>query len=69
MCVNTETGVKIIRVNPKYYRPAEVDMLVGNADKARKELGWRNKTTVEDLCALMVDADLRRARLKNTKNN
>jgi len=66
--INTETGVKIIRINPKYYRPAEVDMLVGNADKARKELGWRHKTTVEDLCALMVEADLRRISLKNTNN-
>jgi GDPmannose 4,6-dehydratase len=62
--INTETSIKIIRVNPKYYRPTEVDILVGNADKAKKELGWRHKTTVEDLCALMVDADLRQVRLR-----
>ncbi len=54
------TGRDIVRVNPKYYRPAEVELLIGNADKARQELGWHPKTTLEALCQMMVEADLRR---------
>lgn len=56
--IDTETGKTIIRVNPRFYRPAEVDMLIGNAEKARRELGWEAKTTLEELCRMMVEADL-----------
>lgn len=51
-----------VRVNPKFYRPAEVDLLIGNPAKAKKDLGWEPKTTLEELCSLMVKEDLRRAR-------
>ena len=54
------TGKIVVKVNPKYYRPAEVDLLIGNPEKAEKELGWVPKTTLEELCAMMVEADLRR---------
>lgn len=54
------SGRKIVAVNPKFYRPAEVDVLVGDSDKARRELGWKAKTTVEELARAMVEADLRR---------
>ena len=47
-------------VNPKFYRPAEVDLLIGNAAKARETLGWEPKTKLEELCRMMVEADLRR---------
>jgi GDPmannose 4,6-dehydratase len=47
-------------VNPKFYRPAEVDLLIGSADKAREKLGWVPKTTLESLCQMMVEADLKR---------
>ncbi|MGE3540332.1 MAG: GDP-mannose 4,6-dehydratase [Candidatus Tectimicrobiota bacterium] len=47
-----------VAIDPKYYRPAEVDLLVGDASKARKQLGWEPKTTFQDLVHLMVDADL-----------
>ena len=50
----------IVSVNPKYYRPAEVETLVGLPAKAKKELGWEAKTPLEDLCRMMVDADLAR---------
>jgi len=50
----------LVRVDPTYYRPAEVDLLVGCADKAKKELGWRPAISVEKLCAKMVEADIRR---------
>lgn len=55
-----KTGRLLISVNPNFYRPAEVDLLIGDATKARKELGWEPKVNLEDLAALMVDADMRR---------
>lgn len=58
--INIATGKKIVVVNPKYYRPAEVDLLIGNAEKAKRELGWEPRTSLETLCQLMVEADLRR---------
>ena len=58
--VDRATGKTIVRVNPDFYRPAEVDLLVGDASKAIDALGWRAKTSLEDLCALMVEADLKR---------
>ena len=54
------TGSVVVRVNPKFYRPAEVDLLIGNPEKAKKELGWEPKCTLEELCDMMVKADLRR---------
>jgi GDPmannose 4,6-dehydratase len=57
------TGKQLVRVSPKFYRPAEVDLLIGDASKARRELGWAPATTLEQLCQMMVDADLRRNEL------
>ncbi len=53
-------GKTVVQVNPKFYRPAEVELLVGDAAKAEKILGWRAMTTLEQLCKMMVDADMRR---------
>lgn len=53
-------GNLIVRVNPKYYRPAEVELLIGNPEKAKKDLDWEPKTTLEELCQMMVEADLHR---------
>ncbi|WP_413285375.1 GDP-mannose 4,6-dehydratase [Vibrio sp. MA40-2] len=58
--VNKATGDIVVKVNPKFYRPAEVELLIGNPEKALKELGWKPKTNLEELCAMMVEADLRR---------
>lgn len=55
-----ETGKVLVKINPKYYRPAEVELLIGDASKAEKELGWKPKTTLEELCQMMVTEDLRR---------
>lgn len=57
------TGKVVVKVNPKYYRPAEVDLLIGNPEKAQKELGWQPKTKLEELCQMMVEADLRRNKI------
>lgn len=60
IAVDTKTGKTIVQINPQFYRPAEVELLIGDASKAKEKLGWEAKTTLEDLCAMMVDADLRR---------
>lgn len=57
---DASTGKLRVRVNPKFYRPAEVDLLIGNPAKAKEVLGWEPKTTLEQLCQMMVEADLRR---------
>ena len=58
--VNTATGETVMRVDPRFYRPAEVDLLIGDPAKANAELGWEPQTSLEDLCRIMVEADLRR---------
>lgn len=58
--IDTATGKTIVRISPKFYRPAEVDLLIGDPAKAKSKLGWEPKTTLEELCTLMVDADIRR---------
>lgn len=58
--IDRATGRTLVKVNPKFYRPAEVDLLIGNAEKAKRELGWAPETTLEQLCQMMVEADLRR---------
>ncbi len=60
IAIDKSSGKTVVRVNPKFYRPAEVDLLIGNPEKAKKELNWEPKTTLEELCAMMVEADLKR---------
>ena len=53
-------GKGYLRINPKFYRPAEVELLIGNPAKVKAKLGWEPATTLEQLCQMMVEADLRR---------
>jgi GDPmannose 4,6-dehydratase len=55
-----KTGKVLVRVDPAFYRPAEVELLIGNPKKAHDELGWKAEVTLESLCEMMVLADLRR---------
>jgi len=55
-----KTGKTVVKVNPKFYRPAEVELLIGNPQKAKDILGWEPKCTLEELCAMMVKEDLKR---------
>ncbi len=57
-----ETGKTVVAVSPEFYRPTEVDLLIGNPAKAEKILGWKAKTNLEKLVEIMVDNDLKRAR-------
>jgi GDPmannose 4,6-dehydratase len=56
---DARTGQALVAVDPRYFRPSEVDLLQGDATKARERLGWRAETTLEQLVAEMVEADLR----------
>lgn len=50
---------KFVKIDPKYFRPAEVDLLIGDASKAQKKLGWKPKVTFKELVKIMVDADIK----------
>ena len=58
--VDMASGKTVMRINPKFYRPAEVELLIGNPEKAKTKLGWAPTTTLEQLCQMMVEADIRR---------
>ena len=60
--VDDETGRVVIAVDPQYYRPTEVNELLGDASKAREKLGWKPATTFEDMIAEIVEADLEEAK-------
>src|SRR3546814_617094 len=66
IATDVSSGKILMRVNPQYYRPAEVDLLIGDSAKANAELGWAPATTLEELCSMMVAADLRRNEAGNS---
>ncbi len=63
--IDRKTGKVIIEIDPRYFRPTEVDILLGDASKAEKILGWKPKTKFKDLVKIMIDADM--DILKNNK--
>jgi len=62
--LDAKTGKILIQIDPRYFRPTEVDLLVGDPTKAEKELGWKAKTTLQELVKIMLDHDL-----KEVENN
>lgn len=58
--IDVATGKTVMRINARFYRPAEVDLLIGDPARAKAKLGWEPTTTLEQLCRMMVEADLRR---------
>ncbi|PDH64570.1 MAG: GDP-mannose 4,6-dehydratase [Sphingomonadaceae bacterium MED-G03] len=58
--IDAASGKTLMRIDPRFYRPAEVDLLIGDASYARDKLGWAPQTSLEALCDMMVKADLRR---------
>jgi GDPmannose 4,6-dehydratase len=58
--IDKKTGKVIVEISPEFYRPAEVDILIGDASKARKKLGWYPRTSFEELVRIMMEADLER---------
>jgi GDPmannose 4,6-dehydratase len=59
--VDAASGAALVRIDPRYFRPTEVDLLVGDASKAKAKLGWSHVTGFKDLVAEMVQADLARS--------
>ena len=60
--IDQANGKTVMRINPAFYRPAEVDLLIGDPTHALNKLGWAPQTDLETLCQMMVEADLRRNR-------
>lgn len=58
VALNKANGKKVVAINSNFYRPTEVDLLIGDPAKAKKILGWEPKTTLEELCKKMVEADI-----------
>lgn len=58
--IDKKTGKILIEVSPEFFRPAEVDVLIGDPSKAREKLGWQPRTKFEELVRIMVEADLKR---------
>lgn len=58
--INIESGAVLVKINPKFYRPAEVELLIGDPTKAKNILNWESKTTLEELCEMMVKSDIER---------
>ena len=56
------SGKEVVTIDPRYFRPTEVDILIGNPAKARAELGWESKTTFKDLVKIMVESDFEKAK-------
>lgn len=57
---DARTGTALVHINPQFYRRAEVDLLIGDASYAQEKIGWKAESTLEELCHIMVQADLRR---------
>jgi len=60
--VDSDTGKILVEINPRYYRPTEVDLLLGDATKAKNELGWEPKTKFKKLVELMMEADWKKVK-------
>jgi len=58
--IDTKTKKVVLEVNPIFYRPLEVELLIGNPKKIKDKLGWESKTSLEEICKIMVEADLKR---------
>jgi GDPmannose 4,6-dehydratase len=67
--VDTTSGRTIIEVDPRYFRPTEVDLLLGDPTKAREKLGWRHKTSFDELVREMVSEDLKAVREESQRRN
>ncbi|MGC8719917.1 MAG: GDP-mannose 4,6-dehydratase [Thermodesulforhabdaceae bacterium] len=61
---DAKTGRILVEVSPEFFRPAEVDILLGDASKAKEKLGWEPKTSLEELVQIMVEADLKRVAMQ-----
>jgi GDPmannose 4,6-dehydratase len=66
---DAKTGRVLVEVDPRYFRPTEVDILLGDSSKAHRKLGWRHVTTFDELVREMVEADLLMVRREGERQN
>ena len=62
IAIDTKTGNKIVSIDEKYFRPTEVDILLGDSSKAKEQLGWEPKTSLQEIVKMMVDSDIKKIR-------
>ncbi|MCB5224446.1 MAG: GDP-mannose 4,6-dehydratase [Candidatus Cloacimonadaceae bacterium] len=67
--IDTKTGKTVVRIDPQYFRPTEVEILVGDYSKAKEVLGWEPKVMMPELVKIMVEADLKRIKANIGRNN
>ncbi len=67
--IDTRSGQVLVEIDPRYFRPTEVDLLVGDPSKARQRLGWRHKTSFDDMVKEMVASDLTVVRYEKERKN
>jgi GDPmannose 4,6-dehydratase len=67
--IDAKSGQTLVEIDPRYFRPTEVDVLLGDPGKARQRLGWRHRTSFEDLVKEMVDGDRKQVRLEKERVN
>ena len=65
--VDRNTNKTIVKIDPYFFRPTEVEYLLGDPTKAKKELGWIPKVTFKDLVSIMVNADYQKQKVRNEK--
>jgi GDPmannose 4,6-dehydratase len=59
--IDAKTGAIMVEIDPKYFRPAEVELLIGDPSKAMKKLGWKPRVQLPELIKMMVESDLKEA--------
>lgn len=62
--IDKKSGKTIIQIDPRYFRPAEVDLLIGDSSKAREKMGWKPKVSFKELVKIMMEADLQASNIK-----
>jgi GDPmannose 4,6-dehydratase len=67
--IDKASGKTLVRIDPRYFRPTEVDLLLGDPTKAREKLGWRHRTSFRELVKEMVESDLKTVRNEAERRN
>jgi GDPmannose 4,6-dehydratase len=67
--VSDKSGAVLVRVDPRYFRPTEVEQLLADPSRAKQKLGWTHTTSFADLVAEMVDADMKKVASEQSRRN
>ena len=67
--IDTTTGKTVVRIDPRYFRPAEVEQLLGNPARAKEKLGWRPEVKFEELVKIMVEHDMEKVAVERAEEN